>query len=81
MLFVFLSALTLLWIGCETQTATDWFNRGNAEEMKGDWKGAVANYSKAIELDLNYTAAFFERGDAKRRISDWDGAIAAGSRD
>jgi tetratricopeptide (TPR) repeat protein len=37
--------------------------------------GAISDYTKAIELDPDYTDAYFGRASAKQRIADFQGAI------
>ena len=56
-------------------------NRGLAKEGKGDQDGAIADYSRAIELDPKFAAgAYSNRGLAKEAKGDHDGAIADYSR-
>jgi len=49
---------------------------GYAKFNKGDWDGAIADYTKAIESNPNDTDAIMGRGAAKRAKGDLDGAIA-----
>ena len=44
--------------------------------MKSDLEEAIANYSKAIELDPNYAEAYLSRGIARAANNSLDGAIA-----
>jgi tetratricopeptide (TPR) repeat protein len=57
-------------------TAVDYYNRGNAEKAKGDLDGAIADYTRAIELDPRSADAYFNRGNAKKAKGDLDGATA-----
>jgi hypothetical protein len=59
-----------------SDTATDYFNSGAAKQAKFDFNGAIADYSKAIELKPDYFEAFNRRGQAKLSKGDVDGAIA-----
>ena len=43
---------------------------------KGDHKGAIADYSKAIELNPNDSEAYHNRGIVKAKLEDHKGAIA-----
>src|ERR1035441_8399955 len=52
------------------------YNNGDVAASKGDFDGAIAYYSQAIEIDPRYAAAYYGRGDAKRHKGDFDGAIA-----
>ncbi len=56
-------------------TAVDYLNRGNAKHEKGDLDGAIADFTKAIELDPGYAWAYGRRGNAKQAKGDFDGAI------
>jgi len=56
--------------------------RGFAYALKRDQSSAIADYSKAIEIDPDYAVAFYRRayalgatGDLDRAISDYDEAI------
>ncbi len=75
-LFALVFALTVPGCAFGQQTAEDFSKRGVAKEKKGDLVGAIADYSKAIELDPKDTIAYFNRGGAKQMKGDLDGAIA-----
>jgi tetratricopeptide (TPR) repeat protein/class 3 adenylate cyclase len=51
-------------------------NRGLAREDKGDLEGAIADYSKAIDMDPKYAAAYNNRGLARAGTRDLDGAVS-----
>src|SRR6516164_3629957 len=57
-------------------SAVDYFNRGVIEKANGDFDSAIADYTRAIELDPTYAAAYSNRGNAKQAKGDLDGAIA-----
>ena len=57
-------------------TAADFNKRGLAKSDKGDLDGAIADYTRAIELDPKYASAYHNRGIAKSDKGDLDGAIA-----
>jgi len=50
-------------------------NKGHASNKEGDYKGAIKNYSKAIELDSSYAEAYFARGTVKLNNFQFDEAI------
>ena len=41
-----------------------------------DYEGAIADYDKAIKIDLNHAPAYHNRGIAKDELKDYIGAIA-----
>ena len=49
---------------------------GNAKGAKGDLDGAIADYSRALELDPKNVYAYNNRGLTKQSKGDVDGAIA-----
>lgn len=51
-------------------------NRGVEKFQNGDFDGAIADYSKAIELKPNDALGYYNRGIAKNAKKDSDGAIA-----
>jgi tetratricopeptide (TPR) repeat protein len=56
--------------------ANDYVHSGIAKAQKGDLDGAVADFSKAIQLTPDYAEAYYSRGVAKREKGDYNGAIA-----
>ena len=59
------------------QTTANEFNaRGVGKRAKGDLEGAIADFTKAIELNPEFAAAYNNRGGAKREKNDLDAAIA-----
>ena len=80
-LLALLFALTLPDVAFGEQTAKDFFNRGKAEMGKGDWDGAIADFTKAIELNPKYAPSYVERGFAKEFKDDGGGAIIDFSKD
>jgi tetratricopeptide (TPR) repeat protein len=51
-----------------------YLNGGNFYQSKGDHDRAIADYTKAIELDPKFTAAYNNRGKAYERKGGYDGA-------
>jgi len=68
-LFVFTS------LGLQAQNADMYIMTGNAKDELGDLKGALADYTAAIEDDSTYAMAYFNRAWVKRKLNDYEGAI------
>ena len=47
-------------------SAAGYLSRGNARWQKGDLEGAIADYTKAIELDPNSADGYYNRGVARQ---------------
>lgn len=45
-------------------------NRGIAKKNLKDYKGAIKDYTKAIEIDPDYTTAYNNREIAKNNLND-----------
>ena len=58
------------------QSADDYLTRGNTKYRLRDYKGAIADYNKAIEINKQFALAYTNRGAAKRKSGDTQGAIA-----
>jgi tetratricopeptide (TPR) repeat protein len=58
------------------KTATAYYNRAIACRTRGDWAGAIDDYSHAIDLNPNYAKAYLNRGVARAAEGDPAGAIA-----
>ena len=55
------------------QTAKEYFDNGIEKIINEDYYGAIADFTKAIEIDPNYARAYVLRGDSKE---DYYAAIA-----
>ena len=53
-----------------------YLERGEAQGEKGDWKGAIAEYTQVLAIDPKSSAAYAARGSARQSQNDLDGAIA-----
>ena len=59
-----------------SQTAKEYFDRGIAKYNLHDNRGAIVDYTKAIEINPEYAEAYHNRGIAKDFLKDYRGAIA-----
>ena len=68
--------LVLLFVPlvCFGQTAEVYYNSGVSKVDLKDYYGAIADYSKAIELDPDDASAYYNRGIAKYYLDDINGA-------
>ena len=53
-----------------------YLSRGSAYYNKGQYDQAIADYSKAIELDVNHLSAYHNRGLTHADLGDIERAIA-----
>ena len=59
------------------QTAEDWIVSGNQKYINDDNQGAIADYTKAIEINPKYAMAYYTRGLARKYvIGDLEGACS-----
>lgn len=59
------------------QTAKEYFEKGILKETKKDFKGAIKEFKKAINEDLNYSPAYFEKGICQMALTDYESAVEA----
>jgi S1-C subfamily serine protease len=55
--------------------AEDLLARGVNKNLDGDYAGAIADFTQAINLNPQYTEAFLGRGNARIELKDYQGAI------
>ena len=58
------------------QTVEEYFESGYYKAEAKDFYGAIADYTKAIELNPNYAFAYRERGYSKHYLKNYSGAIS-----
>ena len=63
-------------INCYCQTNGDYFKKGMTEAKLKDYRGAILDFSKAIELNPTDAMAYVDRGASKGYLHDYEGAIA-----
>ncbi len=57
-------------------TADDFFITAGNKSQKGDYRGAIADYDRALALNPQFGEVYFRRGIARTLIKDWNGAEA-----
>jgi Tfp pilus assembly protein PilF len=62
--------LSFFLCGSDDQKATDFLERGNSKFESGDYKGAVKDYTKAIEINPKSFRAYLGRADSKAFMKD-----------
>jgi tetratricopeptide (TPR) repeat protein len=58
-----------------SQTVQEYIDSGDAMDELGDYDGAIADYTKAIELNTNHAVAYLNRGTAKYNLGNFAAAI------
>ena len=58
------------------QTAEEYFNSGDQKDEAKDYYGAIADYTKAIELNPKLATAYYNRGISKENLGDLNGPCA-----
>lgn len=67
---------SFLMIACSSwaQSANGYFDKAMKKAEAGNTKGAIADYTKAINLDSKFVEAYQNRGVAKLKLNDLKGA-------
>lgn len=71
--------LILLFVSCsnkDKQKADEWYIKGLEKYKSEDYRGAIRDLNKAIELNPTFEKAFLQRGLSKGLLKDNRGAIA-----
>ena len=83
-LIVFVLVFSVVFVGClnskdanetDPNSAAAYFERGKEKQRLKDYNGAIADYSKVIEIDSNNASAYNRRAGLKEEF-DLNGAIA-----
>lgn len=59
-----------------SQSATGYFDKALKKAEIGNTKGAIADYTKAINMNSKFVEAYQNRGVAKVKLNDLKGALA-----
>jgi tetratricopeptide (TPR) repeat protein len=60
----------------DDQNSLSFYQIAEKYSQEQDWKAALANYTKAIEITPDYAEAYRDRGLAKANLADKKGALA-----
>jgi len=74
-IFTFSLGLIFFCFTGSCQTAQEYFTKGLIEFVGEDIRGAIADYTKTIEIDPKFKEAYNSRGQAKCYLGDYTGAI------
>ena len=66
---------SLLITACANPLANNSFKSGEGKYEQGDYQGAIADWSRAIEINPRHAGTYFYRGNAKHDLKDYHGAI------
>ena len=57
-----------------SQTAIEWYNKGNEKLNAQDYAGSIKDYDRALVLDSKFTDAYYNRGTSKLYTKNFSGA-------
>ena len=75
MILLAVLVLSLFAQAASSETAEEYYDMGNVKHTSGDYKGAIADYDKAIELDPDLAVAYNNRAGSKANIGKYKGAV------
>ncbi len=57
------------------QKSLQYYSRGNCKKLLNDFKGAIADFTKAIKYNPNFAEAYFRRAEIKTILNNNEGAV------
>jgi tetratricopeptide (TPR) repeat protein len=77
LLLIFINSLFFICLFAQSNIAVSeqYFDKARNKSFKGDERGAILDYTKAIEFNPKNSRAFAQRGFLKRGLGDYRGAI------
>lgn len=67
--------LTTLSVLGYSQRVSEFMERGRAKYKKQDYQGAIADFTRAVEISPHYALAYYSRANAKIQSQDLEGAL------
>lgn len=74
-IYLVLVAFLLISPTSLAETAEEYLAKGIEKAEAGEYRGAIEDFSKVIELNPNYAEAYLLRGTSKAGLGDYRGAI------
>jgi len=71
-LYLFAFPLFTFILGCK-KSVEDYNRRGESKNYKGNYTGAIIDFTKAIELGPNNPISYYNRGDAWIKLEEYQG--------
>ncbi|NOX47818.1 MAG: tetratricopeptide repeat protein [Chlorobi bacterium] len=71
-----LLAVSILFVSCGKENAYSRYKSGSAKFQLKDYRGAIADFSKAIELKPEYIEAYYSRAICESKLGKTDKALA-----
>jgi tetratricopeptide (TPR) repeat protein len=56
------------------QKALEYYSKGNCKKLLYNYKGAIADFTKAIKYNPNFAEAYYKRANTKLILNDTIGA-------
>jgi tetratricopeptide (TPR) repeat protein len=73
---IFCTLLLLpVFISGNCQTAKEYYDAGSKQFYQKDYKSAIENFTKALDLDPGIQQAYESRGNARYNLNDFSGAL------
>ena len=73
--FILLVSSLLILTSCK-DSAEEYSKIGYSKYILTDFKGAIADFTKAIEINPNDAVYYYKRGLSKNELKDYKGAIS-----
>lgn len=72
---IFIAALSLLAISCRQNNAYHYLKNGNAKFKLGNYRGAIEEYTKSINIKEDLAEAYYSRAICRSKLELYDEAL------